>query len=498
MSWMRGRSGTQRVARLLDEWEVSSPGPDTRVAQIIAALDPDLPVVPFRDVDLAADSLVGLADEVLAGPEDGATAKAMNDAFDQEILSIYGPIDATLPLIDDRWRAVTQRAGQLIESYSGRSHFALTPAVRTRLRAQALRITVDRGVAEHLARDAAVIRRDAQRSNDAVPWFRELAELPPGPEGGLEVALVMLHPLAQEQEVAAVQAAAAARDREREAERERRRSELAPRMGRARRAVGWATFVLAIHALALYVAHQNVDPLLEQAEELRFEGNESGAEWIGRLIDVSAWFWLPAVLAAAGAAAVLWARTRRNMGSSQEVTLTLRATQLVAAAQATVTPLLWPFGVRWTFAGRAIQHSSNTTRTDRRWGVFGAWLLGSYGIALTVLEDQSWGHYLLDAWSDELLQRYFESWPESLRFGRLMSDYGWTADFAVVFAVAGMVMAWISYTSIGQAERWLLRTIAVLGLLAVAVAPVTTLPVAGALLGLFILASIVVGMVGGG
>jgi serine/threonine protein kinase len=499
VGWMRDNSMSQGVARLLDEWDGTNLGPDKRVAQILSVLDPDLPVAPFRSVDLTVDSLPGLADEVLAGPDDTPEGKILNDIFDQAILPVYRRHDPRLSQIHDRWSEATQRAVETLESCSSQSGFTVTPAIRTRLRAQTLRIASDRAAAENVAHEVEAIRRDARGAPDSIAWFKRLADLPPSPEGGLEVALAMLAPLAHEQVERERQQAAAAREREREAERERRRAQLALRLTRARRGLRIATGIIGIHAVALYVAQQNVDRLTQLAAELRFEGNIEGAGWIDRAIDFSSWYWLPAILALAGLVVARWARARRNLDSPRAVATTLRATQAVAAAQVAASPLLWVFGLRWAFVSRSLMRSRtgapagwSYASADRRWGIVGAWLLASYGIALKVLGDHEWGHHLLESWPDDLLLGYAESWPTGLHFNELLANHGWTVDFALVFAAAALALAWRSYATTQDAELWVLRLIGVLGLAALLVAPISTVPVAATLLALFFVASIVV------
>lgn len=498
VSWMRDNSMSQGVARLLDEWDGTDPGPDKRVAQILSVLDPDLPVAPFRSVDLSVDSLPGLADEVLAGPDDTAEAKILNDVFDQAILPVYRRHDPRLSQIHNRWREATQRAVEALESCSSQSGFTITPAIRTRLRAQTLRLTSDRAAAEGLAHDVEAIRSDARDAPDSVAWFKRLADLPPSPEDGLEVALVMLAPLAHEQVETERQQAAAAREREREAERERRRAQLASRLTRARRGMRIATGIIGIHAIALYVTQQNVDRLTQSAAELRFEGNIEAADWIDRAIDLSSWYWLPATLSVAGLVVALWARARRNSGSSGAVAMTLRATQAVAAAQVAASPLLWAFGLRWAFLSRSSMQSRTGapagwhTSAARRRGIVGAWLLASYGIALKVLGDHEWGQHLLESWPDDLLALYAERWPTGLQFNQLVTNHGWTVDFALVFAAVALALAWRSYVTTQDAELWVLRLIGVLGVAALLVAPISTVPVAATLFALFVVAAIVV------
>lgn len=111
-------SRAQRVASLLDEWKSETVGADQRVAQLLVALDPDLPFAVFREADITPDGLRNLAGEVVRDGSDSRFHETLADLYRHKILSIYSGVERHRELgeIDTRWHKTFEQARKTLES----------------------------------------------------------------------------------------------------------------------------------------------------------------------------------------------------------------------------------------------------------------------------------------------------------------------------------------------------------------------------------------------
>lgn len=135
-----------RVAALLDDWDDQGVAPDVRVAQLLVALDPELPFVPFRDVDVSEEGLAQLAGEVLREGSHSANAATLTDLQQHGILQVYGTLQGreSLADIDRRWGATERQALQVL-AVAGRE--SPSAEILLALKAQALLVSGDAGAA---------------------------------------------------------------------------------------------------------------------------------------------------------------------------------------------------------------------------------------------------------------------------------------------------------------------------------------------------------------
>lgn len=480
VAWARRFSTDGRVSRLLDDWNESEPPPDKRLAQVLVVLDPDLGVCPFpefaegggvsRLVDLVPESLAGLADEVLSAPPDSPAARLLEVAFEQRILEVYAPIEPRLTTVDERWRVCVERTLKLVGAAASRS---LLPVGQLQgpVRARALQIATEDEAVVALRRAAA----SASRSIEGLPeWYQELTRLPQERTGGPEIALVLLRPAAQEQGERAARAEQEAQDRARIERREARQRGLATATERTSRGLKMTTVGVALVAFATYLVHRSEVDLRQRAFDLAIDGHVGASEWLVRAADWSRWYpWLTGLVFAGVIGVALSRWLASNPGSANPLAVQ-RGLQSVTVLQVVSVPVLAPFALRWAFVSRARNVPDTANRSLRRWTVVGSVLLASQTIGLEVLRRTTWWGDIVTAWPPDVQQRYYDSWPRSLDPTTIANDFGWTARWAALIAVVGLVLAWRSYTVHDERERWACSAVLMVGVVGAAV----TLPIA--------------------
>jgi serine/threonine protein kinase len=117
-SFLEQFSTAQRVASLLDEWKSGTVVADQRVAQLLVALDPDLPFAVFREADVTPGGLQNLAGEVVQDGTDSRFHETLTDLYRHRILSIYSGVERHRELgdIDERWHKTFEQARKTLEN----------------------------------------------------------------------------------------------------------------------------------------------------------------------------------------------------------------------------------------------------------------------------------------------------------------------------------------------------------------------------------------------
>jgi hypothetical protein len=185
-SFLAQFSTHHRIAAVLDDWDDGGVAPDRRVAQLLVALDPHLPFLPFRDVDVSPGGLRGLAGEVVSEGSDSPQAGVLTDLQQHGILGIYGTMQGQerIAAIERRWSASERQAIQALAA-AGRP--APSDEIRLTLKAQSLLVAVD----DHAARIASWRARwIAMRHGRHATWLRPLRKRLAQP--GYAIAVVAL------------------------------------------------------------------------------------------------------------------------------------------------------------------------------------------------------------------------------------------------------------------------------------------------------------------
>lgn len=176
----------QRIAALLDDWDDQGVAPDRRVAQLLVALDPNLPFVPFRDVDVSVPNLRRLAAEVAKDGADSPHAGTLAELQRHDILEVYAGLQEhqVLAGINRAWARTEQQSLHALAA-AGRTN---PPAeVRVRLKAQSLRVAADPMLARWMSLRARWIMLRHRRDVDWLSAFRGRLHQP-----GFALAVVVL------------------------------------------------------------------------------------------------------------------------------------------------------------------------------------------------------------------------------------------------------------------------------------------------------------------
>ncbi|MGH9125248.1 MAG: protein kinase domain-containing protein, partial [Acidimicrobiales bacterium] len=169
-SFLAQSSSHQRIAAVLDDWDIQGVPADVRVARLLVALDPDLPFIPFRDVDVSAQGLRQLAGEILSEGSDSPHAAALSDLQQHHILAIYGGLHSheALAAIDRRWG---QFETQALHALNIANKDAANDEIRLALKARSLACAVDPDTTKALSWRARWI---ALRFGGRVEWVRPI------------------------------------------------------------------------------------------------------------------------------------------------------------------------------------------------------------------------------------------------------------------------------------------------------------------------------------
>lgn len=272
-----------RVAAILDDWDDQNVPADRRVAELLVALDPTLPFLPFRGVEVSMPALRELAGEVARDGSQSSHAGTLADLQQHRILEVYGALEAHRPLgaVDDAWMRTEARALQALAA-AGRP--APSDEIRLAIKARALLVSVDTGAASRAQWQA---RRIALRYGRRCEWLRPLRKHLR--QAGYAIAVVALEEEIREaaRPVPATSGPAAGTPPRRGAG-----------LGRAM-ATRAGAIILVVVMLAAGLYSAAVAPFLANVQDLATEG-----EGIGRAAADVAAYWLPS-LALIGAAAVL-------------------------------------------------------------------------------------------------------------------------------------------------------------------------------------------------
>lgn len=278
-----------RVAALLDDWDDRSVTADRRVAELLVALDPQLPFLPFRTVDVSVPGLRQLAGEVAGDGTASAHAGTLADLQQHRILEVYGTLrdHARLAVIDQEWARTETLALQALAA-AGRP--SPNDDIRLALKARALMV-----VADPRAAHRAVVRARwiALRYGKRCTWLAPLRKR-------VHLAGYAIAVIALEDEIRQTARPAPA-GTERAGARRR------PPAGSGRRvAISRAVATVAVVAMVtagLYAAA--VAAGLDGVRELEVEG-----EGVGRAAADITLYWLPALALLAAVAVLAFGQAR--------------------------------------------------------------------------------------------------------------------------------------------------------------------------------------------